>query len=218
MDSLARGEIIAKIRKHGFPELRIEHSCEVAELALKLSDLMIDEGFRVDKGVVEKGSILHDIGYLLISGKPVIIPEWEGSGIIVPSDDINHPMLGALLVEKWGFSERISDCVLKHNIGCFTVTECKLLKVNPIPRKDCTPITIEEKIVHYADHLMLLKRLGYNPLKDPNASAKACLPWLKHFFRERTGIEINIDHSTVQRELELHRSFKKYLKRLGIGL
>ncbi|MEM2123212.1 MAG: HDIG domain-containing protein [Candidatus Bathyarchaeia archaeon] len=216
LDPLTRESLIAKIKKQGFSDLRIEHSCEVADIALKLSDLMAGEGLNVERGVVEKGSILHDIGYLLTSGKPLTIPGWEGSGIIVPSDDINHPMLGALIVEKWGFSDRISDCVLRHNIGCFTVAECKLLGVDPVPRKDCMPITIEEKIVHYSDHLMLLKRLRYDPLKDPEASAKACLPWLKHYFKERTGIVINMDHPTVQRELEIHNAFKKYLERLDV--
>jgi len=211
-DTVAQAEIVRLVKEHGFPDERINHSVKVADLALQISDLMINDGLKVDKAVVEKGALLHDIGYLDCSGRLVEIPEWRGYGIKVPSDDINHPVLGALIVKKWGFSDEVADCVLRHNIGGFTVEECILLKVNPLPEKDCTPTTDEEKVVHYADHLMLLKRFKLDPLKDPQASAKACHPWLKYYFAERANMKIEIDNPIVQREVMLNNELKKYLK------
>jgi putative nucleotidyltransferase with HDIG domain len=211
-DSLNRSSIIEIMKENNFPKERIDHSVNVADLALEISTLIIADGEYVDKNVVEKGCLLHDIGYLRCGGELIEIPGWEQFGIKIPSDDINHPITGALIVKEWGFSDKIADCVLRHNIGGFTIEECKLLKVNPIPEKDCTPTTVEEKIVHYADLLMLLKRLKLNPLKDPQAIAKAVFPWLNFYFKVRANKEIEINHPTIQREVNLHNKFKKYLK------
>jgi len=202
------------MEENGFPGNRINHSVEVTDLALQISNLMIMNDLEVDKAVVEKGALLHDIGYLRCSAELVEIPEWKVHGIKIPSDDINHSATGAMIVKEWGFSGKVADCVLRHNIGGFTVEECKLLKMDPVPEKDCTPITLEEKVVHYADHLMLLKRLKLDPLRDPYASAKACLPWLKYYFMKRANMTIDIRNATVQREVALNNELEKYLKTL----
>lgn len=52
------------MKEHGLPDERIDHSVKVADLALRISDLMIDDGMEVDKALVEKGALLHDVGYL----------------------------------------------------------------------------------------------------------------------------------------------------------
>lgn len=142
------------------------------------------------------------------------IPEWKAYEIRIPSDDINHPAIGAVIVKEWGFSERVADCVLRHNIGGFTVEECILLKINPVPEKDCAPVTPEEKVVHYADHLMLLERLKLDPLRDPQAPAKASLSWLNHYLMERANMKIDVDNPIVQREVILNNELKKYLRAL----
>ena len=79
---------------------RINHSVKVAHLALQISDLVIDDGVKLDKAVVEKGALLHDVGYLHCKGELVEIPEWRPYGIIIPSDDINHPVIGAAIVRR----------------------------------------------------------------------------------------------------------------------
>jgi len=213
----ARGEITRLMRKHGLAVERTEHSLRVADLALGISRLMTEDGLRLDMAVVEQGALLHDVGYLQCRGDLVEVPGWEIYGIRIPTDDINHPMAGAVVVEAWGFSDAVTDCVLRHNIGGFTVEECRLLGVRPIPRKDCAPVTWEEKAVHYADHLMLLRRLGLDALNDPEASAKACLPWLRYYFMERAGTRIGLDHATVQREAALSRQLGGYLRALALG-
>lgn len=210
-DMAIRDDVVAVMKSHGLPNGRINHSLKVADLALRISDLMIDDGIKVDKGVVEKGALLHDIGYLRCKGELVEIPEWRLYGIKIPSDDINHPVIGAVIAKKWGFSDDVADCVLRHNIGGLTVEECTLLKVNPPPEKDCTLMTYEEKVVHYADHLMLLDRLKLDPLKDPQASAKACLPWLNYYFINRANKKIEIDDPIPQREVALNNELKRYL-------
>ena len=213
-DAPIRESIVELMKKHGLPDERTNHSLRVADLALQISDLMTDDNIELDKRVIEKGALLHDVGYLHCKGEPVEIPEWRVYGIKIPSDDINHPTIGEAIVRKWGFSEEVSDCVLRHNIGGFTVEECILLKVSPVPEKDCTPMTYEEKVVHYADHLMLLDRLKLDPLKDPQASAKACLPWLNYYFIKRANRKLEIDDPIPQREVRLNNELKKYLKAL----
>lgn len=181
-------------------------------MGLRISDLMVDDGVTVNRTVVDNGALLHDIGYLQVHGRPVMIPGWEGSGIIVPQDDINHPVLGAIMAKGWGFNEPVADCVLRHNIGGFTIEECITLKVEPTPWKDCTPTTFEEKIVRYADHLMLLKRLRMDPFQDPQVSARACLPWLNYYFTSRAGKQLDIENPIVQREVTLSKELAKYGK------
>jgi putative nucleotidyltransferase with HDIG domain len=172
----------------------------------------------VDKDVVEKGALLHDIGYLRLKGELVELPEWKPYGIKFPSDDINHPSLGEIIVRDWGFTQEVADCVLKHNIGGFTLSECKLLKIDPMPTKDCAARTLEQKVVHFADHLILLERIKINPFEDPQASAGAVFPWLRYNFAERANMNITIDSPVVQREVTLNRELCKYVKPSWIGM
>jgi putative nucleotidyltransferase with HDIG domain len=213
-DAHIRESIVELMKKHGLPDERINHSLRVADLSLQISDLMTHDGIELDRRVIEKGALLHDVGYLHCKGELVEIPEWRVYGIKIPSDDINHPTIGGAIVGMWGFSEEVSNCVLRHNIGGFTVEECVLLNVDPVPEKDCAPMTYEEKIVHYADHLMLLDRLKLDALKDTQASAKACLPWLNYYFIRRANKRIEIDDPIPQREVALNNELKKYLKAL----
>jgi len=214
-DAVTRDEVVRLLKEQGLPDERIDHSAKVADLALRISDLLIIDGLKVQKAVVEKGALLHDIGYLQCTGEPVQIPGWKAYGIRIPSDDINHPVTGAIIAKSWGFSDEVADCVLRHNIGAFTVEDCTLLRIKPLPEKDCAPVTREEKIVHYADHLMLLKKLKLDPLKDQAAPAKACLPWLRHYFKERANMKIEIDNPIAQREVGLNNELKKYLRNLS---
>lgn len=211
-DNLSREQVIELAKEQGFPIERISHSIEVADLALQISTCMTDEGIPVDKNAVEKGALLHDIGYLQCRGELIEIPGWRDFGIRVPADDINHPMTGAVIAKEWGFGDRVADCVLKHNIGGFTLEECKVLNVHPLPEKDCRPVLPEEKVVHYADHLMLLKMIRFDPLTDSQASAKAVLPWLRYYFKERANKRIELDDPIVQREVELNDELKGYLR------
>lgn len=211
-DDLTRDETIKLTKEHGFSDDQINHSIVVADLGLKISDSMIDEGFKIDKGMVEKGALLHDIGCTRLTGELVELPEWKPYGIRFPSDDINHPTLGTVIVKDWGFSDEVVTCVLRHNIGGFTVEESKLLKIVPLPEKDLTPHSPEEKIVHYADHLALLMRLKLNPLEDPSASAKAVFPWLRYHFMNRANMDIEMGHPLVKKEASLNNELKKYVK------
>lgn len=211
-DASSRDKVVSLMREHNFPSERIDHSIAVADLAIELSALMANNGLHIEENVVEKGALLHDVGYLHCKGDLIEIPGWEHLGIRIPTDDINHPMTGALVVKEWGFSDKVTDCVLKHNIGGFTIEECTALKVNPIPEKDCAPITAEEKVVHYADHLMFLKRAKLDPLKDPQASAEAVLPWLRYYFMERAHRKIELGDPIVQREVKLNNELKRYLR------
>ncbi|MEM4246692.1 MAG: HD domain-containing protein [Candidatus Bathyarchaeia archaeon] len=208
-----RVEVATFLRGIGFPQERLEHSLRAADLGLRISGLMAEDGVEVSRPVVENGALLHDAGYLRVRGAPVVIMGWERSGITVPEDDINHPVLGALLAREWGFGEAVVDCVLRHNIGGFTVEECVMLGVEPTPWKDCTPTTIEEKVVRYADHLLLLERLGMDPFSDPQASARACLPWLNHYFTSKVGRRLEVDDPVVQREVALSAELAEYGRR-----
>jgi len=65
----SRDEVIRLVRDNGFPDERIDHSIQVADMALQISDHILKEGQSVDKDVVDKGALLHDIGYIRSTGK-----------------------------------------------------------------------------------------------------------------------------------------------------
>ena len=104
--------------------------------------------------------------------------------------------------------------MLRHDSGGFTIEECKLLKITPSLEKDCVPVTNEEKVVHYADHLIFLMRLNLDPLNDPQASVKPCFPLLRHHFMTRANIRLEIDSPVVKREVQINNEMKRYYQAL----
>ncbi len=109
------------------PDRLIDHSVAVCKKALKLSS-----NFDVDIELLKTGALFHDVGRCRTNG-------------------IDHAMVGAEMLKKFGFSDEISNIALRHIGAGIPEEEAKLLG---LPPNNYIPITLEEKIVAHADNLV----------------------------------------------------------------
>ena len=136
-NNLSRNEIIMLTQKNNLSEERVTHPIQVADLAQQLTDPIINDEKIVYKTIIARRAFLHDIGCHFCYGELVNVLGWEAYGIKVPTDDIDYPSRGSAVAKRLRFSEKVVDCVLRHDAGGFTIEECKILKINPLPEKDC---------------------------------------------------------------------------------
>lgn len=108
------------------PEV-IAHCRAVCRCALSFTD-----AFPVDRDLLERGAILHDIGRSVTHG-------------------IDHAQAGADICLQMGCDEKIRKIVERHIGAGLTADECTLMRLVP---RDCMPATLEEKIVANADNLV----------------------------------------------------------------
>ena len=73
-------------------------------------------------------------------------------------------------------------------------------------------MSIEEKIVSYADFLNWVGLLGMNPWQDPEAVVKAGLPYISYFFEQKTGQPLPADGPAAQRWRDLDAEMRQYAK------
>jgi uncharacterized protein len=112
----------------GCSEDVIAHCRAVTDYALTLAG----DNPLVDCGLMEAGSMLHDIG--------------RGT-----THSIQHAQVGARICRSLGFSELVAQIVERHIGAGLTADECTLLSLVP---RDCIPHTIEERIIAHADNLV----------------------------------------------------------------
>ena len=110
----------------------ISHCKAVCDLALKFAKKCNENGVSVDVNLVEIGALLHDIGRS-------------------KTHDITHAVAGVEIARKLNLPESVISIIENHIGGGITADEAKLLG---LPEKDYFPVTIEEKIVSYADKLI----------------------------------------------------------------
>ncbi|RME63996.1 MAG: TIGR00295 family protein [Nitrospirae bacterium] len=106
-----------------------EHILAVRKLALEIADSL---KVPVDRDLVEKGAVYHDIGRAKTHG-------------------IQHAVLGAEMAKEMGLDDRVVRIVERHIGAGISKEEAKELG---LPEKDYIPETLEEKIVAYADNLI----------------------------------------------------------------
>ncbi len=107
----------------------IEHCLAVKEFALSMvSILNID----VDMDLVREGALFHDIGRCKTQG-------------------INHAVEGAKLARNLGLRDSVIGIIERHIGSGITAEEAESFG---LPKKDYLPVTVEEKIVSYADNLV----------------------------------------------------------------
>ncbi|MBI4964470.1 MAG: HDIG domain-containing protein [Desulfomonile tiedjei] len=117
------------LRQAGVSEGDIAHSIQVAQKALELAERT---GADLDKVLVGRGALLHDLG------------KAKGRGH-------DHGIFGGEIGRKMGLPDAITTIMEKHVNAGLTEEEAHGLG---LPRKDYSPNTIEEKIVIYADKLV----------------------------------------------------------------
>jgi uncharacterized protein len=120
------------LHKSGCSTNVIKHCETVAELALEIAKICKERGLNVNLELVEIGALLHDIGRS-------------------KTHSVHHAIIGAEIAESLGLPKPVISIIKRHVGGGITATEAKKLGW---PKDVYIPITIEEKIVSYADKLV----------------------------------------------------------------
>jgi uncharacterized protein len=117
----------------------LPHCQAVTELALKISRAHPE--LHADNEIIEFGGMLHDIG-ICFTNAPEI-------GCFGELPYLAHGYKGRELLEKEGLSDIAPICERHIGVG-ISLEDIKNHNL-PVPFRDMTPQTIEEKIICYAD-------------------------------------------------------------------
>jgi uncharacterized protein len=128
----SREQAIELLRANHCPQIVICHSELVTKLALEIADKLEKKGHKVDLELVEVGALLHDLG------------RSKAHGVI-------HGVVGANMAASEGLPEPLVRIIRSHVGGGITAAEAKAFGW---PKDVYMPITLEEKIVSYADKLI----------------------------------------------------------------
>jgi len=117
-------------------KILVNHSKAVAEKALKIA-----EKFDVDREFIYEAAMLHDIGIFMTN-----TPKLDCHGKF---PYICHGYLGREILEKEGFPEHALVCERHTGVG---IKREEIIKNKlPLPQRDMVPLSMEEKIIAFAD-------------------------------------------------------------------
>jgi uncharacterized protein len=163
-------------------EIVFEHSKMVAAKAVTIARSLSDPTINIS--FVEEAALLHDIGISMIHA-PRIFCHGDAPYIC-------HGILGRQILEKEGLPSHALVCE-RHTgvgIGVKDIVQQQL----PLPRRDMVPLTLEEKIICFAD-LFYSKKPGQLHAKKSIEEIKKTLQkhgehkvvifenWVKEFSR-----------------------------------
>lgn len=115
------------------------HCVMVTELALKIARSRNDLDISID--VIIAGSMLHDIGIIKTNAPEI--------GCYGAYPYIAHTYLGREMLEENGFADIAPVC--ERHMGTGLSKEDIINHNLPLPHRDMIPITLEEKLICYAD-------------------------------------------------------------------
>lgn len=143
-------EIIKKYYKENSElyNILVSHSIDVTNKALTI--ISNHPELNADKNFVKQASMLHDIGIFLTDAKGI---KCHG---IMPY--LCHGYLGREILELEGYPRHALVCE-RHTGTGLCLEEIKLKKL-PLPHRDMNPISIEEKIICFADCFYSKTNLG----------------------------------------------------------
>ena len=110
----------------------IKHCKAVSALAVKFAKACESKGLVVDINLVEVGALLHDIGRS-------------------KTHDVTHAVAGVEIAKSLNLPQSIVSIIECHIGGGISADEAEKLG---LPVKDYFPVTLEEKLVAYADKLI----------------------------------------------------------------
>lgn len=171
---------IAILKNAGCPEEAVQHSLEVARKSLEIASRV---KIAVDKHLIARGALFHDLGKARTYG-------------------MEHGEIGAQMAEELGLEEAIRQIILKHIRGGLTEAEAKELG---LPVRDYTLRTPEEKIVIYADRMVDIYTDGIVPATDETKAEANFVEILTSY--EKYGK----NPATQQRYLALHAEIQGWL-------
>lgn len=118
----------------------LQHSGQVARLATEIAH-RLSPSTTVDVDFVAESAWLHDIGMLRTA-----VPQFGCSG---DAPYICHGILGAKILRSEGLPRHALICERHIGVG-LTVDDIRQQQL-PLPLRDMSPQTLEERIVTYAD-------------------------------------------------------------------
>jgi uncharacterized protein len=116
----------------GCSERVIAHCKSVSSLAVKFAKACQSNGVSVDVDLVRIGGLLHDIGRSR-------------------THDVSHAVAGVEIARSLNLPEAVVSIIERHIGGGISADEAKRLG---LPEKDYFPLSLEEKLVAYADKLL----------------------------------------------------------------
>ena len=130
------------------------HSRQVADLAVKLGQRLIDKGVPVDIEFVEEAAMLHDIGMC----------RTDAPGIHCHGTEpyIRHGILGRQMLDSIGLYRHGRVCE-RHTGAGITAAEIISQHLPIDPPRDLLPESVEEKLVCYADKFFSKSRIDESP-------------------------------------------------------
>jgi uncharacterized protein len=172
---------IAILEKAGCPEEAVLHSIEVARKALEIASRV---KVPVDKKLVARGAIFHDLGKAKTYG-------------------MEHGEIGAKMAAELGLEQEIQDIILKHIRGGLTEPEAIELG---LPVRDYTLKTLEEKVIIYTDRMVDIYIDGIVPDATEKIAEEQFVEILKNY--QKYGK----NETTLQRYITLHEEIKGWMK------
>ncbi|MBM3437299.1 MAG: HD domain-containing protein [Bacteroidetes bacterium] len=115
------------------------HCLKVAELAVKIANH--NPHLNTDVDFLISGAMLHDIGIIKTSAPEI--------GCFGEFPYISHTYLGREMLEKKGMFDLALVC--ERHVGTGLSKEDIINSGFPLPHRDMIPITLEEKLICYAD-------------------------------------------------------------------
>jgi uncharacterized protein len=128
----SREQALQLLRENQCSAKVINHCKAVTKLALETANILKERGLKIDFALVEIGALLHDIGRS-------------------KTHTIHHAVVGAEIAKSAGFPDSVVSIIKRHVGGGITASEAEKLGW---PKDVYVPITLEEKIVSYADKLI----------------------------------------------------------------
>jgi uncharacterized protein len=127
-----REQALRFLVESGCRENVVRHVEAVSALAVEIAEACRKKGYNVDVHLVEVGGLLHDIGR-------------------AQTHSVHHAVLGAKIATSLGLPEPVISIIKRHVGGGITAREARKLGW---PKDVYVPLTLEEKIVSYADKLI----------------------------------------------------------------
>lgn len=124
-----REQAIQILKQQNCPPQVIRHCIAVTALALEIAAKLQAKGIKINLPLVEAGGLLHDLGR-------------------AKTHEVNHGLVGMQMGKALGFPQPLLDIIKRHVGAGITSEEARWLNW---PSDNYIPITIEEKIVCYAD-------------------------------------------------------------------
>lgn len=201
----SKEKIIDILRRLGMSKTKLIHSADVADFAIKIANIMENNGKKVNKKIIQAGALLHDIG------------------LVRTFDDLSpeHGVIGGDIARKLGFPETVARCCEVHEFdGGLTRIEAEEFKFPILPlRESYAPTTIEEKIVTVADLFLYILKEGpeefgyekYDPWENPEAIKDAIFPYVRDVYMKYLKKEVTINHPIINRAYEINKEFLKFV-------